>query len=658
MTEPELSRLPIITLPSPSDASSEPRTPTRPFTYEASHSDERGHDRAVATTAANNSEAASTEAIRLDGNLLGRHLTFSEPSLNRPNTGYTNLGNHTLHETPDSEDEETVVLHDSVTGPHRTGPSRGPYRLLQSENSSDTMDLNDRRVAANVSRLDTAIELDGQDVPLTPIQPRKGQHGLRGRGEDIIEEENEDDDEEDGDAWLHMSRKRLRDRGASFSTILLEDVAGHFRRKFSFAASDTSMLGGRRTNAEDGPVEDSPLVVALQTLPSLLVAVVGLIMAGWLLDVVQHWTVFTHITQLFIMVPVLLGLKGNLEMNLASRMSTAANLGDLDVPKSQRLLVWGNLALLQLQALSVSCLAGLLSVIMGFITHGSSGTASPFSFHQAMLIITSAMICAAVSSALLGLCMCFLCIACRRRGINPDNVATPIAASFGDLITLAVLAIISSWLYPVMDTIFPTVLFIIMLFSLPVWFWLIRKNELIRETMFDGWVPILLAMAISSLAGLVLERFIDRYAGIAVLVPVLNGVSGNLCCVFASRISTALHARRQEKQLVIGVVLWLLNLPVQWPFLGIVRAFNLGHGSVTVGMFLLYTLASMLLVAGLLVASRWIVVALWHRSLDPDNYALPYITAIGDVAGTCLLVLVFIILQGSNPSIEATAIKT
>ncbi|RKP33167.1 putative solute carrier family 41 member 1, partial [Dimargaris cristalligena] len=364
------------------------------------------------------------------------------------------------------------------------------------------------------------------------------------------------------------------------------------------------------------------------------------------------WTVFTNITQLFIMVPVLLGLKGNLEMNLASRMSTAANLGDLDVPRSQRLLVWGNLALLQLQALSVSCLAGLLSVIMGLVT---SGNGHAFSYHRSMLVITSAMICAALSSALLGLCMCVLCIVCRRRGINPDNVATPIAASFGDLITLAVLAITSHLLYPMQDTPLPTVLFVIMVCSLPAWFWLIRKNELVRDTMLDGWVPILLAMAISSLAGLVLERYIDRYAGMAVLVPVLNGVSGNLCCVFASRISTALHARRSENYWTIGIVLWLLNLPVQWPFLGVVYAFRLGHGSVTVGMFLLYTLASMLLVscrcvAALLVASHWIVLALWRRSLDPDNYALPYITAIGDVAGTSLLVLVFFILYGSSTS--------
>lgn len=38
-------------------------------------------------------------------------------------------------------------------------------------------------------------------------------------------------------------------------------------------------------------------------------------------------------------------------------------------------------------------------------------------------------------------------IGSKKVGINPDNVATPIAASLGDLITLSLLAGVSSILY-------------------------------------------------------------------------------------------------------------------------------------------------------------------------------------------------------------------
>ena len=51
-----------------------------------------------------------------------------------------------------------------------------------------------------------------------------------------------------------------------------------------------------------------------------------------------------------------------------------------------------------------------------------------------------------------GLIMIGVIIASRKVGINPDNVATPIAASLGDLITLSLLAGISTGLYKELGT--------------------------------------------------------------------------------------------------------------------------------------------------------------------------------------------------------------
>jgi cation transporter-like permease len=57
--------------------------------------------------------------------------------------------------------------------------------------------------------------------------------------------------------------------------------------------------------------------------------------------------VFEQITEIVILVPALLGLKGNLEMTLASRLSTQANLGHMDTPKQQWSMIVGNLTLIQ-----------------------------------------------------------------------------------------------------------------------------------------------------------------------------------------------------------------------------------------------------------------------------------------------------------------------
>ena len=62
--------------------------------------------------------------------------------------------------------------------------------------------------------------------------------------------------------------------------------------------------------------------ITLEILFPFIVAGLGMVGAGIVLDIVQHWPVFETVNELFILVPALLGLKGNLEMTLASRLST------------------------------------------------------------------------------------------------------------------------------------------------------------------------------------------------------------------------------------------------------------------------------------------------------------------------------------------------
>ena len=79
-----------------------------------------------------------------------------------------------------------------------------------------------------------------------------------------------------------------------------------------------------------------------QVFPTFILAGLGMVGAGVILDAVQNWAVFTEVG-VIIMVPALLGLKGNLEMTLASRLSTACNLGKLDSRPVAVKMILGNL---------------------------------------------------------------------------------------------------------------------------------------------------------------------------------------------------------------------------------------------------------------------------------------------------------------------------
>ena len=71
--------------------------------------------------------------------------------------------------------------------------------------------------------------------------------------------------------------------------------------------------------------------------------------------------------------PVILNLKGNLEMNLSARLGTAANMGELDKPATRRSIILGNLSLLQVQATLVSFVAACVAYVMSRSLPHTSG---------------------------------------------------------------------------------------------------------------------------------------------------------------------------------------------------------------------------------------------------------------------------------------------
>ena len=217
-----------------------------------------------------------------------------------------------------------------------------------------------------------------------------------------------------------------------------------------------------------------------------------MVLAGLLLDHVQHWKVFKEVPELFILVPALLGLKGNLEMTLASRLSTAANLGILDQFSNAKKIAKANLALIQIQGVVVGGLASIFALIVGW------GPQLKFDLNHALLLSTSSVLTASLASFCLGVIMIGVIIASRHLKINPDNVATPIAASLGDLVTLAILAESAKQLNQLenLSTLFlpqitvPCFIILIYLFGIvPFCIELAKTCESTKDLLKNGWTP-------------------------------------------------------------------------------------------------------------------------------------------------------------------------
>ena len=195
----------------------------------------------------------------------------------------------------------------------------------------------------------------------------------------------------------------------------------------SFRHSNTNHRPNKRVSfarfSIDEATTESPHKALKQLIIPFLLAGLGNVSAGVVLDYVQHWPSFTDIKQFLILVPALLGLKGNVEMTLASRLSTHANLGNMNTFSDIKEMVLGNMALVQCQASTVGIIAPIVAILLSLMSSatGLSHAESEITFTNCLLVMSSSVITTNLANLLLGTIMCTLIVVSNKLNINPGN---------------------------------------------------------------------------------------------------------------------------------------------------------------------------------------------------------------------------------------------
>lgn len=405
----------------------------------------------------------------------------------------------------------------------------------------------------------------------------------------------------------------------------------------------------------------------LQILLPFALASFGNVTAGVILGNVEHWTVFQNMNALFVLVPVLCGLKGNLDMCLASRICTQSNLGNMNEISAIYQLAIGNMALVQVQAIVCSFISCVVtSIIWSLIARRTM-------FRDFALMAAAAMFSSTTSCIILDAFIILVIFFSQRYRFNPDYMATPIIASLGDVLSITLLAFSSAFLYKSSNAkiwIIGSVVGVYLLLLLPIYVSIVMGNKYTQALLFSSmWISVFGALFISQFGGYVLSSSVDKYQGFSIFSPIINGVGGNLVSVQANNMGSLLYQRVELGKMPEGTricetpphtfcygtiyarisrILIFVSVPGNFILAYGVEYFYKMYIDMHIVFVISFVISSLILLLILLWIAHCLVHLLWRMKIDPDSSAIPYLTACGDSFGTGILAIMFYILKDSK----------
>ena len=163
-----------------------------------------------------------------------------------------------------------------------------------------------------------------------------------------------------------------------------------------------------------------------QSLPLLILCGIGEIFAGRVFGGMAEF--LEHLPGLIVLIPAIMGLKGNIDITLGSRLGSAAHIGVISAGN-----IWNEET--KQNVLASIALGAIMAVIAGIFAHLTC-----LAFNLPSLGIINFVCVALIAGLLAGIILAFVTIGiiilAFKRGYDPDNITAPLLATVGDIITL------------------------------------------------------------------------------------------------------------------------------------------------------------------------------------------------------------------------------
>lgn len=178
-----------------------------------------------------------------------------------------------------------------------------------------------------------------------------------------------------------------------------------------------------------------------------------------------------------------------------------------------------------------------------------------------------------------------------------------------------------------------------------------------RRIVVESYPILLISVFIGLFAGMTLQGSLGRIEGtlVMVMVPLLNGMGGNLGSILGARLGSALNLGTVEPRLRGRVLKGNVDASVLtsvgiFLFIGAILfaiAYMWGMGFIGAAKHALaFILAGLLLTPVIIMSTIVSAFVSFRRGLNPDNVVIPIVTSIIDVAAAVCLLIIAINIVG------------
>jgi mgtE-like transporter len=376
-----------------------------------------------------------------------------------------------------------------------------------------------------------------------------------------------------------------------------------------------------------------------------LISALTSLISGLVLAAMKHR--LQTIEGLFILIPVSVGMRGNIFGALSARLGTAIHSGLFEVSRRRDSVLVQNISSTTVLTVGTSVAAALLA--KGVAAAVGQTTVPVWDF------IVISLVGGLLSSAFVLAFTVYLSAQSFRRGWDLDSVGAVLVTVIGDVVTLPciLLATFLSGIHIVTVTL--GVIFLVVGVAATV-YGVATRSLLARRIIRESFPILVIAALLDVLAGVVVEPRVDHlfriFPAFLVFLPGFLENTGALGSILAARLGSKLHLGAVEASLrpsavalLDGTIVALLGVFI-YTLSAVTSLLVAGAMGQAAPSALLYLGACLLAAALALVFAAAIgyyaAIVTFRFGFDPDNHTIPLVSSGMDLIGVICLVVALV----------------